>query len=702
MAGSSACGQSTAANGFLTTYTYYPGGKLQSITQNPNGSQKQIRSFTYDNVNTGRPLTVTTPESGTSTTTYDSDPAHACVTFTEFPVKTVDNAGGISCFQYDLADRLTSVSFSGFNGAVTPTKTFVYDASTNPAFTCAAVNGAGQIVEASTSSASALLTDEGFCYDRDGRPTDSFLWTSTGNNAYGHITEQYFANGAPQTISWIGGWPSPIPPTVTYTLDPMGRAYSASDSNSNTLVTSTSYYLDNAVNTVVFGNGDQSAYTEYANFAPNTVTHTIGTATNNTIAYTPVWNSNGTLQSLQTVDKFAGAANSKTCAFSYDDLVRISTDNCGSAWNESFTYDLFGNITKAGSLIWPPPGVTYAGSNNRYYEASGNPFSYDGNGRLLADTFDALSWDVNGNMLSQTGTTFSYDAVDRPVTAASAGVRTSYVYAPDGSMIASIQGTTSPVWRMLIGLPASRVVYNKQSGLISPFYIERDDWQSSVRVSSTWTNIGRHTDVAYDAFGVPYWSSATTDNQFSGLNTDVSSGTELVSESRRYHPSQGRWESPDDGIPDLYNPQSFNAYHYSLNMPTTVTDPDGQDEMDGAGGTPCPMCNLVFDPAYAYEIDQQYFASISNLAALYQSSGIGGALYPQAIAQKMAQNDINIVANQSGGLASTAMSIISDEFGGMAKQVFNTIPDMANSINRPLDSFLSNFTSFRFGEVPAL
>jgi RHS repeat-associated protein len=266
-----------------------------------------------------------------------------------------------------------------------------------------------------------------------------------------------------------------------------------------------------------------------------------------------------------------------------------------------------------------------------------------------------------------------------------------------------MENTTTPVWKVFVDLPASRVAYSKQAGVISPSYVERDDWQGSVRVSSTWTTRARHSDVAYDAFGVPYWSTGTSDNQFSGLKTDVSSGTELVSESRRYHPSQGRWESPDDGIPDLNNPQSFNAYHYSLNMPTTVTDPDGQDDMDDESDS-CVTC-LVF-PDWDY-LDTQAWMQIesqtqSQLAALSQSSAPGGALYPQALAQQMVQNDINIVADQSGGLAAGTMSFLSDEFGGMGKEIANTIPNMANFVNRPLDAFLSNFTSFRFGEVPAL
>ena len=805
MTGSSSCGQASSAVGFETTYAYYPGGKLATITQYANGSTQQLRSFTYDNNNTGRLLTTTTPESGMSTTTYDSDPGGACQSFVGFAVKNVDNGGGTACFQYDLADRVTFETFTGLNSLNTAAKSFLYDVSSNPHLSCTKTNTAGKLVEIATGAQGAasvaiggseqssvvsngtqstgsvtinlnqqntygpiglgivvngstiasygaccgnggyviaqalvnqinsnsnspvsaslyaccgstgsgrvdltsktvgtntnyplsvscttypactyvstsgstmtggtngvtdydtgsvwitvngaqtsvnygqndsattvatgltnavnantslpvtanlsgssvnlalksgssvnytlasgsstsqpslfaspsftaiaglgtLAADELFCYDPVGRKTDTFEWTSTGPNAYGHIAESYYPNGLRKSISWVAGsWPTPIPPTVSFMPDSMGRLYSASDTRPNTLVSSTSYYLDNDVNTVSFGNGDKSVYTEYSNFAPNTETHTIGTSTNNTIAYTPTWNSNGTMLSLQTIDKF-NSPNSQTCAFSYDDLIRISTDNCGSNWNESFVFDPFGNITKSGSSPWPPLGVTYNEANNRYYKASGNPFVYDANGRLLNDTFDTLGWDVSGNLISQSGITFQYDAFDRPVSSTAAGVTTSYVYAPDESLIATLSGSPAAFSQMFIDLPASRVVYAGSTLGVS--HADRYDWQGSARVSSVWASKTLYDDVSYDAFGMSYWNSGAANTQFAGLSTDVSSGTELVSQSRRYHPSQGRWESPDDRIADPYDPQSFNAYAYVNNLPTSMTDPSGHE-----------------------------------------------------------------------------------------------------------------------------
>ncbi len=42
-----------------------------------------------------------------------------------------------------------------------------------------------------------------------------------------------------------------------------------------------------------------------------------------------------------------------------------------------------------------------------------------------------------------------------------------------------------------------------------------------------------------------------------------------------YDPVIGRFISPDNVIPDQYNPQSLNRYSYCLNNPLIYTDPSG-------------------------------------------------------------------------------------------------------------------------------
>ena len=650
--GSASCVQSSAATGFVTTYSYYPGGKLNTITQNARGTTTQVRSFTYDNSNTGRLLTTATPESGTNTTTYDSDLAGVCpAVATGLPVKTVDNAGSAACMLYDSADRVVGLTYSP--NSVTPAKTFIYDSATNANIQCTTPNQAGALAEVKTGNGpsanitavseylsngrfifdvfklqldanpfavgdqikisnlvhatqfngstitigavsgnavftsfacdpcstypltpdsgiatptgAATATDEGFCYDKNGRPTDTFLWTSAGFNSYQHISESYFADGTVQSLS------VPTQPTINYTLDANARVYSATASSGQTPVLTSTTYLDSGLpNVITLGTGDQSTYSYYPNLQPQSAAHTIGTSSNNTITHALTWNSNGTLASLATTDQ-PHTANSQSCAFSYDDFERLLTNNCGTHWNQSYAYDVFGNITKSGSAPWPING-SYNPANNRYTSTA---VVYDSNGRLTNDTFDTLAWDVDGNLIQQSSTNFGYDALGRPVMAGA----TQYLYAPDGSLVAT-ENSSGTIGKMYVPLPMGRAVYNAN---ILEHY-DRYDWQGSARIASTPART-LYSDTSYDAFGIPYWSSGTANNQYAGLTSDISSGSEQVSATRRYDPTQGRWNSPDSVIPNIYNPQSLNAYHYALNQPTDSTDPGGDCE-DPAS---CPL-----------------------------------------------------------------------------------------------------------------
>jgi len=90
---------------------------------------------------------------------------------------------------------------------------------------------------------------------------------------------------------------------------------------------------------------------------------------NETVSGTLNWNPNGSLQQLVIADPL-NSADSQTCAYSADDLARISSVSCnnGSAWGQQFTYDAFGNISKsvpagATGISWLPG---YNSSTNHY------------------------------------------------------------------------------------------------------------------------------------------------------------------------------------------------------------------------------------------------------------------------------------------------------------------------------------------------
>ncbi|MCB9431195.1 MAG: RHS repeat-associated core domain-containing protein [Ardenticatenaceae bacterium] len=78
----------------------------------------------------------------------------------------------------------------------------------------------------------------------------------------------------------------------------------------------------------------------------------------------------------------------------------------------------------------------------------------------------------------------------------------------------------------------------------------------------------------------PYGSYRTTptqtltDRDFTGQRENRELGL-IYYQARFYHPSIGRFISPDTIVPDPVNPQQLNRYTYSLNSPIRFSDPTG-------------------------------------------------------------------------------------------------------------------------------
>jgi RHS repeat-associated protein len=108
----------------------------------------------------------------------------------------------------------------------------------------------------------------------------------------------------------------------------------------------------------------------------------------------------------------------------------------------------------------------------------------------------------------------------------------------------------------------------------------------------------KYYDVAYGPYGESYAGSGTTDLDFTGQNPDVVSGMYDFL-FREYHPTQGRWISPDPAgrrAVNPGNPQSWNRYAYVLGNPLSMIDPYGLDPCpDGSQSPPGVPCVTVVD-----------------------------------------------------------------------------------------------------------
>ena len=88
----------------------------------------------------------------------------------------------------------------------------------------------------------------------------------------------------------------------------------------------------------------------------------------------------------------------------------------------------------------------------------------------------------------------------------------------------------------------------------------------------------------YTPFGTLRYTQGThcTDFGFTGQLVDYSTGLVWM-QSRYYHPTLGRWLSPDGIVPHPDNPQEFNRYTWVINNPIRYVDPDGHQVQAAAG-----------------------------------------------------------------------------------------------------------------------
>jgi RHS repeat-associated protein len=585
--GGSSCGQNTAASGYLTSYSYgtFAGGTSKTITR---GSQ--TRTYVYDAL--GRLVSETHPETGTTKYTYDSVTSGNCsVNSPGDLVLETDNAGNGTCYKRDALNRVTSISQSNsnsLNAAATPDRCFVFDSAT--------VNGivmgitATRLAEQYTVAqgagcAATKITDEGFTYDADGRITDVYEDTPNSGGYY-HSSAAYWPNGAMESLSGIPGYPA-----LNYGLDGEGRLGSAQlgtfDIVCDTTCSAASTKYNAASQATVVniggtgnaGSGDNDTYTYDATGRMASYAFTVG-STPTTMTGTLLWNQDATLRQLIISDGF-NAGGTQTCNYGtstvmgYDDLGRLLNVNCGSIWQQTFSYDEYDNITKSGSSSWAC-SACYNTNTNQYNSILSGQISYDTNGNLLNDTFQQYNWDAYGHPVAiapATGsgtcgssgiTCVTYDASGRAVEEQIGTKVTQILYSPVGKTAIMSGQTTDSGY---LPLPGGATLYI--NGSIGNRFLWHKDWLGTVRLSTSVPGRSLKYDRAFAPYGEMYdnFGSSTTELDFTGDTQDIVSGT-FDTPNRELNPTQGRWISTDPGR------SGWNLYAYSTD-PNTGTDPTG-------------------------------------------------------------------------------------------------------------------------------
>jgi RHS repeat-associated protein len=581
VSGSGTCGQNSSPQptGFWTKYTYDVLGNMTGVTQNaqPGSSGTQTRTYAFDML--GRLTSELNPETGSTAVTYIYDSWDAsCGTYTSAGdlVEKKDAMNNVTCLKYDALHRTTDVTYpSGTYASVTAAKHYVYDSATVNG--TAMSNAKGRMAEAYTGTSGSKTTDLGFSYSARGEVAD--VWESTLNSGgYYHVNATYWANGK---LNVLNGGTNPLPglPAITYGVNSEGRASIVSAATGQNPVTATSYNVAHQVTGITFGSADSDAYT----YDPNTGRMTqykfnMGTGPQTDIG-TLTWNANGTLGQLQITDQI-NTANSQTCTFGHDDLVRITSANCGAVWAQTFGLDPFGNLSKSGSAQFLPT-YTSAPPTNRYASIPGGSVTYDSNGNLTNDVTHTYTWDADGNNLSVDGSTVTviYDALDRMIEQTRGSAHTQIVYGPYGMKLALMNGQTFV--NAFVKLPGgARAVYSS-TGLA---YYRHSDHLGTSRLATTTTRT-KYYDVAYAPYGEDYNGSGTTpDLAFTDQNQDTAkngwSSNLYDFMLREYRTAHGRWTSPDPaglGAVDPSSPQSWNRYAYVVNNPLAMIDILGDD-----------------------------------------------------------------------------------------------------------------------------
>jgi len=514
--GSGSCAQTNSATGFWTKYTYDALGHLTGVTQNAQSSSTQSRSYAYDLL--GRMTQEVNPESGTTTYYYDTVPA-GCYSYGDNQSGNLegikDANGNLLCFHYDALHRLTGVGTQSNPPNYAYCKRFQYDAASN------GVNGSapsgvtvnnvkGRLVEAETDNCSAWpptpITDEWFSYTVRGETSD--IYEKTPNSAgYYHVNEQYWANGALKQLSGLSSLP-----TFTYTPDGEGRIYQVSASSGQNPVTNAVFNNASLPTTVSFGSSDSDSFT----YDPNTdrMTQYQFSVNGQSLTGALTWNANATLQNLNITDAL-NSADTQSCNYIYDDLMRIQSANCGSVWSQTFSYDAFGNIYKTGSVSFQ---ALYSSSTNRITSIGSFTPTYDSDGNLLTDPLHTYSWDAFGRPMTIDSVNMTYDALGRMVEQSRSGTYTQFVYGPHGGKFAIMSGQT--LQKAIVPLVGgAQAVYNA-SGLL---YYGHSDHLGSIRLGSTSSRTVSF-DVAYAPFGETYASSGSTDPDFTGQGQDTVTG----------------------------------------------------------------------------------------------------------------------------------------------------------------------------------
>ncbi len=605
-----------------TDYSYNTAGLQSAITSASTGEQW---TSTYNLL--GQVVSQTTPNSGTTSMTYDADGNLT---------STADALGHTITYTYDALDRKTG-EYDGTSSSAPQIASWTYDNSNKVAGVTDAI---GQLTTSTSTYDGNTYTFQQTGFNNFG---ESLGETVTLPAAEGNLAGTYTLS---QSYTTIAGLPSqttyPASPdggalpaeTVTDGYTPTFDLPSTVGSNLATYTASVKWNALSQPYQETIG-GSSSSTTLDSAYDPTTGNLTSTQVTNDAVSTTPYDNTTYTYDPSGNITSETDVRNgteTELQCYTYDALSQLtaawttngtspcsagpSTGTSGtvsdgipaSAYWTSWTYSPLGDQTSQTqySLTGGTSTVTSYTYNNGNGTTTGQPdtltsaattgpgagtssYTYNADGQTLTRDLPAgnqtLAWYDDGLLQSDT---------------TSSGT-TSYVYDPNGNLL--LQKDPRQTTLFIFG---EQIVLNTTTGAVTGTrFIILPDGGTAVRTgagTNYWFELtnqqGTGVLVLDDTAANPVWRQETPygaprgtppaswpdNNGFLGKPDDTNTGLTVIG-ARQYDPATGRFLSPDPII-DPTNPSDMGGYAYAADNPTTNTDPTGL-MLEGAGGAPC-------------------------------------------------------------------------------------------------------------------
>ena len=463
------------------------------------------------------------------------------------------------------------------------------------------------MTESSNANASSQVE-----YDTRGRAVRTKLLVNSAGTSRTHVYGASYDSGdrALSTTLYSDALGTTVGETLSYTYDTAWRPTSLHTSLSDvgngqnyaSVPSSNTYTALGGLQQLTLGNGVQNYWTYSSPMARVTEAKVVSGSTTLMDRTYDSYDNIGNITAFTDHVLYTGttpSALNQSQSFVYDDLNRLSsvattgsTTTNAPALNESYGYDVLGNLTNKGGITQYFP-TTASARPHALTGVAGQSwlFEYDANGNTKKASGRQIEWDVQNMPTSVIGTdgvteSYTYDANGQRVTRTRQGVTTLY-FGMHEEEITSGQSTTRTLYSFG-GCTIQRTAVTVSGTTTTTLAYLHGDHLGSVSLTTNASGVVT-SQQNYDAWGkvrsTAGGTSPTTIN-YTGQKRD-DTGL-LFYNARYYDPGIGRFLSADS-IAIGKDSQSRNRYTYVNNNPINATDPTGHCPRER--GTVDPDCD---------------------------------------------------------------------------------------------------------------